>query len=77
MVKRATPELDRLFRRVRTLTKARGAAVSLAEHLGVSRSTLSDWLSGRFEPGGEVTLRLLKWVTAAEAKQKADRRGAL
>jgi DNA-binding transcriptional regulator YiaG len=42
----------------------------LADNLGVSLSMLSDWLRGRFEPGGEITLRMLKWVERSEAKRK-------
>jgi transcriptional regulator with XRE-family HTH domain len=72
MVKRPTPELDRLFRRVRKASKARGARARLAIYIGVSPTTLSDWLSGRFEPGGEVTLSMLKWVEAEEAKQQKE-----
>jgi transcriptional regulator with XRE-family HTH domain len=69
VVKRNTPELDRLMKRVRTFTKRRGAIQKLSDEIGVARPTLSDWLRGRYEPGGEVTLKLQKWVIAAEAKQ--------
>lgn len=76
MVKRKpTPELDRLFRRVRTATKQPGSLKKLASTLGVTPPTLSDWLGGRFEPGGEVTLKLQKWVIGAEAKQQKERPG--
>lgn len=70
VVKRKTPELDILCRRACSLTKQRGARARLAEILGVLPQTLNDWLRGRFEPGGEVTLKLQKWVVAAEAKQQ-------
>ena len=70
MVKRLNPELGKLLARILVLTKARGAKQRLADELGVSRTTLSDWLRGRFEPGGEVTLKLQKWVVAAEAKHQ-------
>jgi hypothetical protein len=76
MVKRLTPRLKRLFSRVRRLTKPRGSKVALAAAMGVDRRTLNDWLTERFEPGGEVTLQLLDWVTAEEAEEKKDRRGA-
>jgi DNA-binding transcriptional regulator YiaG len=70
ITKKATPELHRLFKRVRAHTKRNGALTELADFLGVSLSTLSDWLRGRFEPGGEITLRMLKWVERSEVKRK-------
>lgn len=70
MVKRRTPELDELIASARSFLKERGAVQRLADCLGVAHSTLSDWLRGRFEPGGEVTLMLRKWVVAEEAKHK-------
>lgn len=70
VVKRNTPKLDRLMKRARSLTKAYGAIQRLADELGVLPSTLSDWLRGRFEPGGEVTLKLQEWVIAAEARNQ-------
>lgn len=42
----------------------------LAKFLGALPQTLSDWLGGRFEPGGEVTLKLLQRVEQLELKQK-------
>lgn len=70
MVKRPTPRLDSLFARVRRLTAPRGAKGLLADSLGIEASRLSEWLRGDYEPSGEITLQLLEWVTAAEAKQK-------
>jgi transcriptional regulator with XRE-family HTH domain len=67
MVKRTTPQLDKLFSRVRRLTKARGSKAALAGALGVPPQRLHEWLSGSVEPGGETTLLLLQWVIAAEA----------
>lgn len=72
MVKRPTPRLSKLFAAVLRLTKERGSKGKLAEFLGVERPRLSEWLSGVCEPGGEVTLQLLEWVTAAKAKQKQE-----
>jgi len=70
VVKRDTPKLDKLLKRVRARLKQRGSLQLLADHLGVIRPTLSDWLRGRYEPGGEVTLKLQEWVIAAEASQQ-------
>ncbi len=70
MVRQATPKLDKLIARVQRLTRAAGARCALAEVLKVSPQHLNHWLSGSREPGGEITLTLEKWATAAEAKQK-------
>lgn len=70
MVKRPTPRIDKLFSRIRRLTKTRGLKAALADALGVVPQRLHEWLSGDYEPGGETTLQLLEWVTAAEAKPK-------
>lgn len=73
MVKRSTPRLAKLFVRVRRLTTERGAKSRLADILGVERARITEWIKGDFEPGGEITLKLLEWVTAAEAKQQKKR----
>ena len=70
MVKRHTPKLDKLMKRIRARLKQRGSLQRLADHLGVVQPTLSDWLRGRYEPGGEVTLKLQEWVIAAEARNQ-------
>ena len=62
--------MNRLFKRIKHLTRNHGEKAALAKLLGVLPSTLGDWMSQRFEPGGEFTLHLLDWATAAEAKQK-------
>lgn len=48
----------------------RGLRSRLAEHLGVTRQRVTQWLNEDREPGGETTLSLLEWVKAEEAKQK-------
>jgi transcriptional regulator with XRE-family HTH domain len=60
-----------LLDRVRRGTKAKGQKAALAKFLNVSQSRVSEWLRGKNEPGGEITLRLLEWVTAQEAQQKS------
>ena len=77
MVKRPTPRIDKLFSRIRRLTKARGSKAALADALGVVPQRLHEWLSGDYEPGGETTLQLLEWVTATEAQQKEEGTRAL
>jgi transcriptional regulator with XRE-family HTH domain len=57
--------------KVKAATEARGSRSRLAGYLGVPPQRLNDWLSGEHEPSAETALRLLDWVTANEAKQKA------
>ena len=45
-----------------------GGKTELARVLDVAPARISEWLSGKKEPGGEYTLKLLAWVTAKEAK---------
>lgn len=77
MVRKASPLLEKLFSRVSRAAKVRGTKAEIALHLGVVPQRLNDWLSGVNEPGGEITLRLLEWVTAAEAKQTKKRAGSV
>jgi transcriptional regulator with XRE-family HTH domain len=70
MVKKPTPLLSVLLARISKATRAFGARAELARKIGVTPQHLSAWLSGNMEPGGEATLQLLKWVTAAEAETK-------
>jgi hypothetical protein len=74
MVRKPTPKLDRLRARLLKQTKGRGSKSQLAANLGISRQHFYHLLSGNMEPGGEITLALLEWVTAAEAKTKRPAR---
>ena len=58
-----------LRRRLAAVTGGPGVKAQLARELGVSRQAVNEWLS-RTAPSAGLTLRLLQWVTAAEAKQK-------
>ncbi|MBI5384894.1 MAG: helix-turn-helix domain-containing protein [Verrucomicrobia bacterium] len=64
------PILPRLLERLRQATAARGSKTKLAAWLGVSPQKVTDWLSGRVEPSGETTLRLLHWVEQQERQQQ-------
>lgn len=64
-------DLQELRLRLKAATRGHGHKAALAKHLGVSPAQLSPWLSGKREPGGEMTLRLLAWVQAAETKKKS------
>jgi transcriptional regulator with XRE-family HTH domain len=63
--------LPQLLNELKTLTEVFGKKAELAEFLNATPSSLSHWLSGNRQPGGEVTLRMLEWVQAEKAKQKA------
>ena len=64
--------LTALLDRVRASTREHGAQKALALRLKVKPQHLNRWLTGLAEPGGATTLRLLEWVTAAEASQKEE-----
>jgi len=74
MVRRATPNIDRLIARLKNATREVGLKTKLAQKLGVPRQRLNDWLSGTNVPGGEVVLQMVEWVTAVEAKQQPKKR---
>jgi DNA-binding transcriptional regulator YiaG len=60
------PVLPKLIERLKRATEARGSKSELAAWLGVHRQSVTDWLSGKQEPGGETTLRMLQWVEQRE-----------
>ena len=63
------PQMANLLARLQSATKERGKKTELAAYLKVPLASVSQWLSGEREPGGETTLRLLHWVQRAEAQQ--------
>lgn len=63
------PVLPKLIERLKNATSDRGQKTALAKWLGVHRQCVTDWLSGKQEPGGEITLRLLKWVEQQERQK--------
>ena len=62
--------MNSLIQRVKNATSSYGSKAQLASAIGVPRQRINDWLSGCRAPGGEYTLKLLEWVTEAEAKQQ-------
>jgi transcriptional regulator with XRE-family HTH domain len=62
-------QLKNLLADLNRLTREPGKKTKLADFLGAPLTSVSRWLSGEREPGGETTLRLLEWVLAEEAKQ--------
>jgi transcriptional regulator with XRE-family HTH domain len=59
-----------LVKRIAALTSPPGAKARLAEQFNTTRQAVNKWLSGKGAPNAELTLRLLVWVQAEEAKPK-------
>lgn len=59
-----------LLDRLAQATLPRGKKAALARFLKVPASRVSEWIHAAREPGGEITLRLLEWVTAEEAQRQ-------
>ncbi|MDB6110907.1 MAG: hypothetical protein JWR69_2657 [Pedosphaera sp.] len=76
MTKRQPVKLLRFLERVNRAAKARGKKTELAGFLDASRQQVNAWLSGAKMPGGEITLLMLEWVQAEEAKQQETPGGA-
>jgi DNA-binding transcriptional regulator YiaG len=62
-------QLPNLRERLKKVTQESGQKSALAKFLGVPLASVSRWLSGEREPGGEIALRLLHWVETAERKK--------
>ena len=63
------PQMPGFLERLNKATSQRGAKTALAKYLGLPLVSVSQWLSGDREPGGENTLRLLKWVEQQERQK--------
>jgi hypothetical protein len=61
--------LANLLSRLKRAAAERGKKTELAHFLKVPLVSVSRWLSGKREPGGEMALRILAWVQEVEAKQ--------
>ena len=66
----------RLRKRLNAATSQRGKKSELARYLNVPPARVLEWLAGLHEPGAEVTLRMLEWVTAQEANHKPKTPGS-
>jgi transcriptional regulator with XRE-family HTH domain len=55
-------QLKNLLADLNRLTKESGKKTELADYLGAPLASVSRWLSGEREPGGETTLKMLRWV---------------
>ena len=68
---RAGDNLKALLSRVKRATAKRGKLTELARFLDKPLPHVSNWLSMRLAPNGEVTLLMLQWVEAEEGKNKS------
>jgi DNA-binding transcriptional regulator YiaG len=59
-------QLNNLLADLNRLTKESGKKTELADYLGAPLASVSRWLSGEREPGGETTLKMLRWVQQQE-----------
>jgi DNA-binding transcriptional regulator YdaS (Cro superfamily) len=62
-----------LRQKLERVLQKRGAKIALARKIGVSPSSVSEWLAGVSTPTAEAALFLQEWVPAEEARQKASR----
>jgi transcriptional regulator with XRE-family HTH domain len=63
-------QLDILLAKFDRLVKQPGKKTKLADFLGAPLASVSRWLSGKREPGREITLNMLRWVELQERQQK-------
>lgn len=61
--------LPNLLERLNRATAVHGQKTELAKYLGVPLASVSQWLSGVKEPGGQTTLKLLNWVEQKERQK--------
>ena len=70
MTSRPQSRYAKLLARVKAATAEIGMKSALAEYLNVPPQRVSEWLSGKYEPGAEVALQMLEWVQAREVENK-------
>jgi transcriptional regulator with XRE-family HTH domain len=64
-------QLKNLLADLNRLTTEAGMKTKLADFLGAPLTSVSRWLSGEREPGGETTLKMLRWVQEQESQPNA------
>lgn len=73
MSDQTTPLLPLFMGELHAFCKARkGRVNALAADLQVAQPTISAWLNGHQEPGGEATLRMVQWLDRARAAEGAE-----
>ena len=65
-----TSEITKLIERVKRQAEKPGSRAQLARLLDVAPARITEWLKGKKEPGGNYTLRLLRWVEEQEQKKQ-------
>lgn len=61
--------LQWLIRELKRLTEPSGMKAKLAEYLKVPPARVSEWLSEKYIPSGDMTLRMLNWVENPEERK--------
>ena len=61
--------MNQLLAEVRRLTEPSGMKAALAKYLVVPPARVSEWLAGKYKPSGDVTLKLVKWVSDPRERQ--------
>ena len=64
-------QLDNLLAKLDRLIKVPGNKTKLADFLDAPLASVSRWLSGKREPGREITLKMLRWVELQECQPNA------
>ena len=73
MTDQPAPLLPVLMGELHAFCKARkGRVNALAADLQTAQPTISNWLRGVQEPGGEATLRMQQWLERAKATDAAE-----
>lgn len=62
-------QLPSLLKRLNRATRETGKMSALADYLKVPLASVSRWLSGKREPGGEITLQMRHWVEQQERQK--------
>src|SRR5207237_248438 len=69
MLPQVRSNMKQLRSRLQEAMAAPGKQSELASFLSAPLASVSRWLSGKREPGGEITLSMLAWVQAEEANK--------
>ena len=67
-------EMPGLPQQLKDATEIRGKKTALAGFLRVPLSSVSLWLSGEREPGGEATLKMIRWLQLENSENQNRRR---
>jgi DNA-binding transcriptional regulator YiaG len=71
------PTLPELISRAKRVTSVHGEKSRLAHVLNVPPSRVTEWLKGKVEPSGAITLTLYKWVLIQEKAEQIKSPGGV